>query len=87
MKEKMFKMVKSFLFRIVKYFKREEIEELNSVIGIALQDRIHDAPITIECFDGNDSILKCTAGEDLKIGDWVTFSEEGKVKKYERKNT
>lgn len=87
MKEKIVERIKSFLFRIIGYFKIEETEDLSSVFGICLQDGISDNPITIECFDGNNSILKCIVEDDLKMGDWVIFSESGKVKRYERKNT
>ena len=87
MKEKIVEKIKSFLFRIIGYLKIEEIEDLSSIFGICLQDRIPDNSITIECFDGNNSILKCIAEDDLKMGNWVIFSESGKVMRYERKNT
>lgn len=83
MKGKMFEKIKTFLFRIIEYFKKEEVEDLSSVIGIALQDRVQDNPITVECFDEHERILRCIAGEDLEMGDWVTFSEDGKVKKFD----
>lgn len=87
MKEKMFEKIKTFLFRIIGYFGKEETEDLNSVIGVSLQDGIESNPITIECFNEHDGILRCIAEEDLEMGDWVTFSEEGGVKRYERKDT
>ena len=78
---------KPLLFRIIGNFKIEETEDLSSVFGICLQDRIPDNSITIECLDGNNSISKCIAEDDLKMGNLVIFSESGKVKRYERKNT
>ena len=84
--ESLIRKVKSFLFDIFEYSRKEEREDLSFVIGIALENSTKNGSIKIRLLKDKYYTLICKADGEIRKDDLITFSEFGKVKNYERGN-